>query len=205
MKKQVVIIHGGHVSRTHKEHLLYLKKMRLDLERLRGKKMGWKANLNSELGKSFEIILPRMPNQTNARYGEWKIIFRKIIPFLKNGVVLVGHSLGGIFLAKYLAENKFPKKIRATILVATPYDSKDRKTGHTLGDFALPKNLARFERQGGQIFIHQSKDDQIVPAIDAEKYRKALPDAKLILFKKKGHFGQEKFPELAKEIKRLFQ
>jgi hypothetical protein len=51
-----------------------------------------------------------MPNPMNARYNEWKILFKKIVLLLDDNVILIGHSLGAIFLVKYLSENKFPKK-----------------------------------------------------------------------------------------------
>ena len=64
-----------------------------------------------------------MPLQENAKYNDWKIFFERYIPFLRNNVILIGASLGGIFLAKYLSENKFPKKILSTYLICPPFDN----------------------------------------------------------------------------------
>ena len=64
-----------------------------------------------------------MPLQDNAKYEEWKILFERYIPHLKDNVILMGNSLGGIFLAKYLSENKFPKKILSTYLTCPPFDN----------------------------------------------------------------------------------
>ena len=52
----------------------------------------------------------RLQYRTNARYEEWKIWFERMIPFLNDNVILVGHSLGGIFFVKYLSENLLPIK-----------------------------------------------------------------------------------------------
>jgi hypothetical protein len=201
MKKQVVVIHGGDTFSTYKEYISFLKNYKIDFGRL--KKKGWKEGLSEKLGRGFEVIAPRMPNKTNARYLEWKIWFRKFLPHIKNSVVLIGHSLGGIFLAKYLSENKFPKKIKGVFLVAAPYDSKD--SDHSLVDFVLPRNLKRLEEQGGQIFIYHSKDDPVVPFANFKKYVKALARAHAAIFKNRGHFVQEEFPEIVKDIKSLFK
>ncbi|MGC9611011.1 MAG: alpha/beta hydrolase [Minisyncoccia bacterium] len=199
MKKQVVVIHGGDNFDSYKEYIKFLKGFKIDFERF--KKRNWKESLRQELGRGFEVVLPKMPNPTNAKYLEWRIWFRKIVPFFKKDVILVGHSLGGIFLAKYLAENKFPKRIKATFLIAAPFDDKD--ADYSLVDFVLPKSLKKLEKQGGKIFIYQSKDDPVVPFADFGKYKKALPNAYAVAFKNKSHFSQEKFPELVREIKRL--
>jgi predicted alpha/beta hydrolase family esterase len=165
---------------------------------------GWKDSLQKALGGRYEVILPRMPNSLNARYAEWKIMFCKLVPFLKGRPILVGHSLGGIFLAKYLAENRFPRKVRATFLVAAPHgNDRGRKTNRSLVDFILPRSLARFREQGGKIFIYHSKDDSQVPFTHLEKYRRNLPDATTRIFGNRGHFSQEKLPELVKDIRRL--
>jgi len=199
MKKQVIIIHGGWVFKRYKEYIDYLKRHKIDFKRLKEK--DWKETLSDRLGKDFEVILPKMPNPMNARYKEWKIMFEKLFPFFKNNLILLGHSLGGIFLAKYLSENKFPKKIKATFLVAAPYDDKTIKD--FLGDFKLPKKLDKFQKQSGKIFLYQSKDDSTVPFADLEKYKKSLPKAEIVIFQKKGHFTQVEFPEIVKHIKKL--
>jgi len=199
MKKQVIIIHGGNAFNSYKEYIKFLKNFRIDFTRF--KKSGWKQKLQHDLGRNFEVILPKMPNPTNAKYFEWRIWFRKLIPFFKKDVILVGHSMGGTFIAKYLTENKFPKAIKATFLIAAQFDEKN--TDSLLVDFALPKNLANLIKQGGKIFIYQSKDDPVVLFANFYKFKQALPNAHALAFKKRGHFNQEKFPELARAIKKL--
>jgi len=195
MKKQVVVIHGGTTFNTYKKYMSFLKSIDIDLEKY--KKKRWNESLQDKLGKNFEVFLLRMPNPINAKYDEWKILFNKIAGLLKNNVILIGHSLGGVVLAKYLSENKFPKKILASILIAPPYIEK------SLDRFTIPNNLEKFQKQGGRIFIYYSKDDPVVPYINLEKYQKALPDAIARIFKKRGHFNQPEFPELVREIKEL--
>ncbi|MBU2219363.1 alpha/beta hydrolase [Patescibacteria group bacterium] len=201
MKKQILIIHGGDTFDTYEEYLEFLKNDKLDFEKIMEE--GWKDTLDDKFGEDFEVIYPEMPNSKNAKYTEWKILFEKLLPFLQNNLVLVGHSLGGIFLAKYLSENKFPKKILATYLIAAPYNDKDSE--YSLGDFILPDNLEKLERQGGKIFIYHSEDDPVVPFVDAGKYKESLPNAARVIFKDREHFTQEEFPELAKDIKNLYK
>lgn len=199
MKKQIVVIHGGETFRNYKEYMDYLKTMKVDLDRLKIKR--WKENLQEDLGKDFQVICPKMPNPLNAKYKEWKIMFEKFFPFLKNNVLFLGHSLGGIFLAKYLSENNFSKKIKGVFLVSAPYG--DKNSDYSLADFKLPKSLQKFQKQAGKIFLYHSRDDKIVPLKDFKKYKKELPDAKAVGFKDRGHFDQKKFPELLKDIKSL--
>ena len=192
MKKQIIVIHGGDTFETYEEYIFSLKSFEIDFEKMMSK--GWKDNLEKDLGRGFEVVLPRMPNSFNAKYLEWKIWFEKIISFFENEVVLIGHSLGGIFLAKYLSENKFPKEILATFLVAAPYD--DKNSDYSLADFTLKKDLGLLQNQFGKLFIYQSQDDDVVSFADFKKYKKALPNANFREFKNKRHFRQENFPEI---------
>ncbi|PIP17226.1 MAG: hypothetical protein COX44_01000 [Candidatus Portnoybacteria bacterium CG23_combo_of_CG06-09_8_20_14_all_37_13] len=72
-----------------------------------------------------------------------------------------------------------------------------------LGNFVISNNLEKFRKQGGKIFLFQSKDDPIVPFIDLGKYQKALPEAVVRIFKDREHFSQSEFPELVKEIRKI--
>jgi predicted alpha/beta hydrolase family esterase len=204
MKKQVLVIGGGETFDSYEEYFEFLKNYEINFEKLLAE--GWKNKLRERLGGDYEIILAKMPNFMNAKYEEWKIYFEKLIPFLKEEIILLGHSLGGIFLAKYLSENDFPKKIKATILVAAVYDDKgkdDEGKDYSLADFVLPASLDKFQEQGGKIFLYHSKDDMVVPFEDLRKYQKALPKAETIIFEDRGHFNQEEFPEIVEAIRKL--
>ena len=150
------------------------------------------------MGSEYEVIAPKMPNKSNAKYVEWKIWFEKLLPFVRDDIVLLGHSMGGVFLAKYLSEEKFPKKIKATFLVAPPYNIDE---GRALVEFVLPVSLENFERQGGKIFIYHSRDDYVVAFSELSKYQKVLPKAQFKIFEDRGHFSQEEFPEIIEDIK----
>ncbi len=199
MKKQVIVLHGGRTFKTYREykHSLLSRKLTADNFKV---KADWRSSLNQKLGKHFEVFVPKMPNPNNAVYEEWKIWFERMHPFLHHNVILVGHSLGGIFLAKYLSETTYKKKIKAVILVAAPFEDC---TDEPLGDFIIPKSMKKFSHQAKNIYIVHSKDDPIVPFTETKKYKKALLNATIISFHKKQHFNQEFFPEIVKLIKEL--
>lgn len=198
MKKQVLVISGGDTFETYKEYLDYLRNYKIDIERYKLDKHDWKPWLRQALEDNYEVILPVMPNRSNAQYKEWKIWFEKLIPFLSGGVILIGHSLGGAFLVKYLSENSFPRKIKAVFLVGAVYD-KDSE-GYPLASFTLPANL---NLQTDKIYLYHSKDDPVVSFSALEKYKKILLHAQTRVFENRGHFLQEEFPELARDILRL--
>lgn len=196
MKQQVVVIHGGEAYTSYKQYITDLKDKPYFTSSYN---RGWKANLQRDLGSRYEVIMPRMPSPQNAKYREWKIWFEKVIITLREDVILVGHSLGGIFLVKYLLENRFPVRVRGLFLVAAPFSI----SSSPIGDFHLSDRLLGVIKNGGEKFLYYSSDDFIVPVVDGYKYLDRLPFAKLRLFKRKGHFLQEGFPQLVKDIKSL--
>ena len=109
MKQQVVVVHGGTTFDNYEKYIDYLKNQEIYLDRVRFKKY-WKENLQEDLGDNYDVLLPRMPNKDDARYLEWAIYFNNFSNQLDDDLILMGNSLGGIFLAKYLSENKFNKK-----------------------------------------------------------------------------------------------
>lgn len=199
MKTQIFFIHGGMTFRNRKDYMHFLRTRKIQLK----KKKRWSAEyLDKKLGKRFEIIRPRMPLEDNAQYEEWKIHFERFFPRLKNNIILIGSSLGGIFLAKYLSENKFPRKILATYLICPPFD--DSLPGEDLtGGFKLKSDLARIEKNSPKVNLLFSKDDDVVPVAHAKKYAQKLRHARIVIFKSKnGHFRISKFPEIIRMIGR---
>ncbi|HRH55689.1 MAG TPA: alpha/beta hydrolase [Candidatus Paceibacterota bacterium] len=198
MKQQVFAIHGGNAFDTYEEYIADLKQQEVTIERTRS--LDWKGNLQKVLGDSFEVILPRMPNSQNARYAEWKIWFEKFVPQFEEDVIFIGHSLGGIFLAKYLSEEKYPKRIKATLLVAAPYNAPD---DHPYVDFNILTDLTGLQEQGGKIILYQSEDDQLVPFSNFERYRRELPGVTTRVFTDRQHFNASEFPEIVSDIQNL--
>lgn len=197
-KTQVLLIHGGMTFKNKKDYLDYLKNREISIE----ERARWTDGyLKENLSSGFQVIRPRMPLSENARYEEWKIHFEKHFPQLRHGIILIGISLGGIFLAKYLSENKFPKKILSTYLICAPFD--DTLTEEDLaGGFRLKKDLSQLEKNSKNLRLMFSKDDKVVTLSHADKYRKKLNKADIIIYKSKnGHFRIAKFPEIIRMIK----
>ncbi len=202
-KQQVFYIHGG-------ESFLDKEKF---LERLRTKgiwdlpgkeqKGKWTETLQEDLGEDFEVFMPQMPNKWNASYEEWKIWFERHFEYLQEGVILVGCSLGAMFLSKYLIENKLPFHSKAVFIMASPvemggFDDSD------CGDFVFPlEKVGNIAKQADKVFLLHSEDDFLVPYEHVLKYHEALPEAELVTFTDKNHFLVPELPELVGMIKEV--
>ncbi len=159
--------------------------------------------LAEQLISQYQTIKTDMPNKQMASYKARKIWFEKIFPYFNNeDLIVIGNSLGAMFLIKYLWENNFPKTIKQLHLVAAVVDASDRSPDKQyLWDFEFnPDIFSKIQEKVEQIFIYHSTDDPIVPYAHAEKIKAYLPKAKLVTFTDRGHFSQPEFPELLENI-----
>lgn len=197
-KIHVLVVHGGMTFKNEKDYLHYLKTKSISIE----KKSHWAPDwLEKNLGRKFQVITPRMPLPERAEYRDWKMMFERYLPLLNDRFVLIGSSLGGVFLAKYLSENTLKRKALATYLVCPPFDNT--LPGEDLvGGFNLGSDLSRINKNSEKLHLFFSQDDDVVPVAHAEKYRKALSSAQITIYKSKhGHFKISTFPEIVKAIK----
>lgn len=196
-------MHGGEPYESYADFLADLKKSTPEREDFNkgsnNHNRMWRDDVELKLAKTHDVFQPRMPNKDFADYAAWKTWFEKLLDFVHIGPIFVGHSLGGVFLAKYFSENSDKKKTKAIFLVAAPFgDNADR---YSLATFSLPKDLSRLAKFGSKIHLYASKDDKVVPFADLAKYRRALPEAKVRIFEDRGHFKLEAFPEILRDIK----
>jgi len=200
MKKQIIFIHGGNTFATKKDYLKSLQFSKLDPYK---NKKYWIDYLILKLQKKYEIITPKMPCKENAKYEDWKIWFEKYFSFIKDkNPILVGHSLGSIFLLKYLSENDFPKKINQLHLVA-PAVLDDKLDLEKLSGFKPNiKKINKIEKKCDEIHIWYSKDDDVCIFKNSEIIKKIIPSSILHTFKDRGHFNQPLFPEILEVIKK---
>lgn len=197
---QVLYIHGGMTFKRELDYLTYLKNFSPSLDSFDS----WSAQyLDQSLPKNFQIIRPRMPLRERAKYRDWAIVFSKYLDLLQNKYILIGNSLGGIFLAKYLSENRLKKQALSCILVAPPFDN-ELGTEELSGGFNLKKDLSLLEKNSKHLHLFFSQDDPVIPIAQAKKYKNALsPKADIRMYKNKGgHFRIAKFAELIKIIKK---
>lgn len=197
--KQVIVIHGGTTFQDYDDFIDSLKTKQLHPERFVYKAM-WREKLQNDLGDEYQVLLPAMPNKTNAKYEEWKLWFERLTEIIEDDVILIGHSLGAIFLAKYLSENEFDKTIRALFLVAAPYSDESIED---LTNFKITIPPTILETVTNQLVFFFGSDDPVIPLSEMAQYETALPDATYHLLPAPDHFVREDFPELLSAIKSL--
>jgi len=200
-KQQVFYIHGGDAFSKQDDFLRYLETKTIrDLpgeEQLKK----WSSTFAEDLGDAYEVFAPAMPNSQNAKYAEWKIWFERHLEYLRDDVILVGWSLGGMFFTKYLIENDFPNQIKALFILAAPL-TIEHENGEDGGDFLFDvSRVSELAEKASIIYVFHSKDDFVVPYDNALKYQEALPEAELVTFEDKNHFLIEEFPELLERIR----
>jgi len=193
-KKQIIVIHGGEAWDTYEEYMEYLRNYDFTKDKFNKiESKRWKDNLQSVLGENFQVIKPMMPSGRNAKYDEWAIWFEKLFPYFNEKIILVGHSLGVAFLAKYISENILQAQIEQLHLVAGAICVK--------GGFNLEESLEKIEEQCKSIFIYHSTDDFVVDFEEGLKYKKMLSRATFAKFEDRNHFLQDEFPEIVQNIK----
>lgn len=197
MKQQVVFIHGGDSFSKKEDLLAHLQKT--PIRNLPGKQTSahFTQTLAEDLGEVYEVFMPGMPNKQNADYKEWSIWFERHFEYLQGDVILVGWSLGGMFLAKYLSEHEVPFAIGKLLLLAAPCGRYESPDGNDCGNFQFEvTEVAKLAKRAKKVFILHSEDDFVVPIEAAFQYQAAIPNAELRLFKDKNHFLSADFPEL---------
>jgi hypothetical protein len=198
MKQQVFVIHGGDVFSSREAFIETFKKWTFSLDDLR--KVGWKENLQSDLGESYEVLRAKMPNKENANYEEWKVYFEKFLPLLDDGIIFIGHSLGGIFLVKYFSEHTSPKRIKSMFFVAAPGPDDEAKE---LKEFTVKSDLALLTSQCTDMHFYHSRDDKVVDFANYVLYKSLVPQGHFRVFEDWGHFNQEHLPQIVEDIASL--
>lgn len=200
-KHQILMIWGWEVFDTPEGYLNFLENYELDLWNTH---KSWKWWLLSWLSDDFQWIRVNMPDTQNSYYPAWKIWFEKYFEYLStNKLIIIGHSLGGIFLAKYLSENKFPRNIDVLHLVSPVYNNEWLIWESTASFSFNTDTLSNINNNVKDIHIWHSKDDTIVPFEHSMNYHTNLTWSILHTFEDRWHFsGQAHFVELFLEIQK---
>lgn len=153
---------------------------------------------NQLIARGIKTEVPLMPEPWVPDYKRFKEEFEKYN--VNESTILIGHSCGCAFLVNWLGETK--KKIKQLILVA-PWKIAYRKDGSDKDFYEFPMDETIRSRVKKTV-IFTSNNDYEDGKKSAKIYYNVLR-GKLIELKGHGHYtlrdmGNEKFPELLKEI-----
>ena len=191
MKSQIVFIHCGDSFVSKEDFYGALRSWSYTPNQPERKR--WRDWLAAELAATHDFFAPTMPCKENADYRAWSIWFEKIIPYLCEDTILIGHSLGGGFLLRYLTENKLPIAIAQLHLVAPCVDE-------VVGFDINLATWSGFATEVAVTHLWHSSDDTIVPIEQSELFVAKYPTANLHTLTDRFHFLTETFPELLTEI-----
>jgi predicted alpha/beta hydrolase family esterase len=183
MKKQVLFIHSAGSQDLHQGSS--------DL----------KAYLQKALSDEYILLDPKMPDPENPKYTLWKAQLEKEFASLNGDMILIGHSLGGSVLLKYLSEEACKQSISGLFMIAAPYWGED--DDWLVEEYTLPENFASKLPQISQIFLYHSRNDEIVPSVHFEHYKEKLPQANTRILDGSEHAFSDGLPELVNDIKEL--
>lgn len=141
-------------------------------------------SLERALGSEFNVRYPRMQGESEPDFGAWKQQISSTLEMIRGEVILVGHSLGGSALLKYLAEGQFYQSVNGLFLLAAPSWDKNK---WNFDDLKLPEDVSDRLAAIQSIFFYQSRDDEIVPFQHLALHSARFPKATTRTLKSGGH------------------
>ena len=157
------------------------------------------ASLQKALGAEYDVRYPQMPGESDPDMQTWKAHIAKKLAALDGRVVLVGHSIGGAALLKYLSEENVDKQIAGLFLIAAP--SWDEENWN-FEELRLPNDLAAKLSRIPRIFFYHNRDDKVAPFSHLALHAARLPLAVIIEGDSGGHqFGND-LAKVARDIMR---
>ena len=163
---------------------------------------GWRPYLMAELEKhnTYAYSLP-MPKPSEPLLSEWiSEVKQNIDNNPDDEIYLVGHSLGGTTILRYLEQFNSPN-LKGVVIASAPchQNANNKISGFLKTDFhwALMKNKVQ------KVVVIQGDNDPNVPMSDAEEIAKEL-GGKLIIIPNGKHLngsaGYTKLPEAFEAI-----
>jgi predicted alpha/beta hydrolase family esterase len=157
-------------------------------------------SLEQALGDGFEVHYPRMPNEADPNMKTWKRKLSVELSRLGERDFLVGHSVGGSILLKYLSEDKVRKPFAGLFLLAIPSWDADK---WDFDDLRLPHDIAERLAYIPRIFLYHSRDDVVVPFAHLKLHGARLPRATIRAVDRGGHqFGSD-LTDVASDIRSI--
>ncbi|GAB3364073.1 alpha/beta hydrolase [Micromonospora halotolerans] len=155
-------------------------------------------SLRRELGDGYEVRYPRMPDEDDPSYARWSAAIRREVAALDDGAVVAGHSVGATILVAALAERPPERELGAIVLIAAPFVGAGGWPGE---EFALPHDLGARLPHGVPVHVFHGLRDETAPPSHADRYARAIPQARLHRLPGRDHQLDNDLSEVARTIR----
>jgi pimeloyl-ACP methyl ester carboxylesterase len=157
-------------------------------------------SLTRELGPQYEVRYPRMPGEDDPDVAAWRRTLQEQFEGLRDGAIVVGHSVGGTILINAVAERPPALVFGAIFLIAAPFIGEG---GWQSDDWQPSGGIGEKLSGGVPIYLYHGLADGTVPPSHAELYAKAIPQAHLCRLPDRDHQLNDDLHEIADVIKSL--
>jgi predicted alpha/beta hydrolase family esterase len=157
-------------------------------------------SLAGDLGPDFEMRYPRMPNEADPSYPDWKAALAAELAGIDDGAILVGHSIGGTILINALAEGAPVRAPAAIMLIAAPFVGEG---GWASEDMPPRPDLADRLPGGVPVYLYHGTDDEIAPVGHLDLYARAIPGARVRRLPGRDHQLDNDLADVAADIRRM--
>lgn len=148
----------------------------------------WFPWMKAELEKrNIAIEVLAMPNTDSPQLKEWLAFMSKKINQPNEEIFLVGHSLGGITILKYLESLGEDKKIGGIVLAAG--FSRSINIPELENFFAEPLDYEKVRKSVDNVVLINSDNDRFVPLEEGRIMEEKL-DGKLIILHNAYHINE---------------
>ncbi|MBI2334563.1 serine hydrolase family protein [Candidatus Daviesbacteria bacterium] len=156
--------------------------------------------------KNCQVFVPQFPDPREGnRLEDWLKVLEQYKAYINENTILVGHSVGGLFLLRVL--ERLEKSISAAFFVSTPigvrpilfFDSDERFSGFEFDWDKIRKGAKQFR-------VYHSDNDPYVSLANGKELAKQL-GVELTLVTNAGHLNAEsgytKFDLLLEDITKI--
>ncbi len=169
----------------------------------------WFPWLKKELEKEdIKVFVPQFPNADKPKLSEWLDTLKDYQQYINEDTILIGHSLGGIFLLRVL--ERLEKPVKAAFFVASSIGIKPLL--NYMGDYNFSSgfdfNWEKIRKMAKRFIVYHSDNDPYVSLKNGEELAKRL-GVELTFIPNAGHFntksGYIKFQELLERVKSVLK
>lgn len=166
----------------------------------------WFSWLKTELERQkANVFVPSFPHPKDHPLPDWLKVLKDYKQYINEQTILIGHSLGGLFLLRVLESLNHP--VRASFFVSAPVGVKPIR--YYDSDFAFSGfnfNWEKIRQNAGKATVYHSDNDPYVSLGNGEELAKKL-GVNLTFIPQAGHLNAEsgftKFDQIFTDVNKV--